>query len=523
MSFFGRIIGRSLTGRATLPIAGLIIVITLATVYSVEQFMSANELKTLNDKATFTVALMSDAAVSPVWDLNNKAAVSLLSSLTSDEDYVGGTINAGTQKGFAVVVGKAASSDGDIKVTHAILREARGEKKEIGTIELTFSPKRVLKNADEMLVNASIVGLIVVLVVCGILFFIIKAFTRPIVQMTSAMADISSGNLDITIPATERMDELGSMAKALGVFRENAEKVKLLAQEQEQAKADAERAKRDMMNKMAQDFQSTVAAVVRNVSDDADTISDKSHEVSKQMSEAETASQDVSRLSSDNLGSIQLVAAAAEELSSSIGEISRRVADNATFATQMSEKASLTSKTVEEMATQAAKIGDVVKLISDIAAQTNLLALNATIEAARAGEAGRGFAVVAAEVKDLASQTGAATEDIAANVSSIQNVVNNAVIEIRDIAQVAQRSQEISTGIAAAVEEQTAATQEISNRVADAAHGTQNVVQSIGIVDASVSSAAVAVKDQLQRSQQMKVRSGELAKKVDEFLTQIRS
>ena len=116
----------------------------------------------------------------------------------------------------------------------------------------------------------------------------------------------------------------------------------------------------------------------------------------------------------------QSVAAATEELTSSIGEISRQVQESSRIAREAVAQAERTDARINELSQAAVRIGDVVKLITAIAEQTNLLALNATIEAARAGEAGRGFAVVAQEVKALAAQTAKATDEIGTQIAGMQ-------------------------------------------------------------------------------------------------------
>ena len=169
----------------------------------------------------------------------------------------------------------------------------------------------------------------------------------------------------------------------------------------------------------------------------------------------------VSAASSQALANVQTVAAATEELSASIGEIGQQATRSSQITTKATNKAQRTDITANGLARFAEKIGEVVKLIQQIASQTNLLALNATIEAARAGEHGKGFAVVASEVKALANQTGKATEEIAAQIQSIQGATQEVVTAIRAIGTTIGEVSEIASVIAAAVEEQGAATHEM--------------------------------------------------------------
>jgi len=190
--------------------------------------------------------------------------------------------------------------------------------------------------------------------------------------------------------------------------------------------------------------------------------------------------------STQTSSNMQAVASGAEELAASVGEISRQSADALSISMQAVKQANETSTIVSGLAIAAQKIGDVVKLINNIAEQTNLLALNATIEAARAGEAGRGFAVVASEVKSLATQTAKATDEISAQIAEVQGTTTSAVNVIEAITQTISRVNEISAAIAASVEEQAAVTQSISSNMQVAAHGVNDINASMNdIADAT--------------------------------------
>ena len=220
--------------------------------------------------------------------------------------------------------------------------------------------------------------------------------------------------------------------------------------------------------------------------------------------------------------SVQTVASASEELTSSIGEISRQVSHSAEIASKAVDAATITNDTIQELAEGSKRIGEVINLINDIAEQTNLLALNATIEAARAGDAGKGFAVVASEVKNLANQTAKATEDIGEQISSIQGSTGEAVSAIASISSTISEMNEIATTIASAVEEQGAATNEISRNVQEAATGTADVSQSIISVKSGAEKTGEASGAVQNSAQQLSDQFNSFRSEIEGFLADIK-
>ena len=227
-----------------------------------------------------------------------------------------------------------------------------------------------------------------------------------------------------------------------------------------------------------------------------------------------------SEAASTNVGS---VAAATEEMTGSVNEIARQVQESSKIAAEAVEQTGKTDARIAELSVAASRIGDVVKLITAIAEQTNLLALNATIEAARAGEAGRGFAVVASEVKQLATQTAKATDEIGAQISSMQAATQESVTAIKEISGTIGRMSDIATLIAAAVEEQGAATQEISRNVAQAAHGTAQVATNITDVSRGANDTGMASSRVLSSAQALSRESGRLKSEVEKFVRTVRA
>ncbi|MBD8902169.1 chemotaxis sensory transducer [Methylobacterium bullatum] len=218
-----------------------------------------------------------------------------------------------------------------------------------------------------------------------------------------------------------------------------------------------------------------------------------------------------------------MVAAAAEELGSSVSEIARQVQGSAGLAQAAVGEANRTVAFVGALRQTSSRIGDMVGMISSIAGQTNLLALNATIEAARAGDAGRGFAVVAAEVKELARQTADATKEIAAQIGEIQSVTDQAVSAIDSITDRIREISDVATSIAAAVDQQGTATQEIVRNVAQASAGTAEVTGNLaGVAHASKDTGAAA-QQVLLVSDQLSSQSEHLSEEIHRFLSTLRA
>ena len=228
-------------------------------------------------------------------------------------------------------------------------------------------------------------------------------------------------------------------------------------------------------NQVVSDFESSIKHVVSGVSSAAQQLQTTAKSMTTNAEMTNHQCSDVAAAAEQASTNVQTFASAAEELTSSINEVSRQVSESTKIGSTAVDEATRANETVNGLAEAAQKIGQVVKLINDIASQTNLLALNATIEAARAGEAGKGFAVVASEVKNLANQTGKATEDIQEQVSQMQNATLMTVDVIKSIMGTIQRMSEISIAVTSAVEEQGAATREIARNVSEAHKRAQEV------------------------------------------------
>jgi methyl-accepting chemotaxis protein len=372
--------------------------------------------------------------------------------------------------------------------------------------------------------TAIVTGGTVMAVIAVIALLVLNsAVTRGITSMTAAMGRLANNDLSVTIPYADRRDEVGEMAKAVQIFKDNAVRVQALeAEQKETERRQAEQRRREMMD-LAGRFEQTVGDIVNAVSTASGRLETSANTLSRSAERAQQVTTTVASASELASTNVQSVASATEELSSSVTEISRQVQESARMAGEAVNQARRTNEQVSELSQAAARIGDVVELINTIAGQTNLLALNATIEAARAGEAGRGFAVVATEVKALAEQTSKATGEIGQQISGIQSATQESVGAIKEISATIERLSEIASTIAAAVEEQGAATQEISRNVQHASQGTKDVSTNIVEVQRGANETGSASSEVLSAAQALSSDSNRLKAEVSRFLNTVRA
>jgi methyl-accepting chemotaxis protein len=383
------------------------------------------------------------------------------------------------------------------------------------------------KAADEMAwVERVALGgsLLVIAVLIGSAAYAFTGVGRPLARLNRAMGEMAAGNLDVTIPGAARGDEVGDVAKTIGVIRGNAEREAVRKQD-EARRFEEERAvqRKADMQRLAGEFEAAVGEIVQGVSsastelEAAATTLTRTADTTQQLSTAAAAA------SEEASANVQSVASASEEMGASVTEIGRQVQESSRISNAAVNQAQKTDERITVLAQAASRIGDVTQLITSIAEQTNLLALNATIEAARAGAAGRGFAVVAQEVKALAAQTAKATSEITTQISEMQVATQDSVAAIKEIGGTIGRISEIATTIASAVEEQGAATQEITRNVQQAAAGTTQVASNISDVSRGAAETGAASTQVLSSAQSLANESNRLKLELGKFLAMVRA
>jgi methyl-accepting chemotaxis protein len=418
-------------------------------------------------------------------------------------------------KAIEVLNGPFSESNKQVEATLAALLGSARNTADGQVVELSDA-------RDFQIMAIAAVSLIGLVIVDGFGIFLARGLARRLRRITAAMAALAGGDMQAEVTAANDRDEIGEMARALQVFKDNMIEARRLETGQRDEQVRKEQ-RQQHVEQSVHEFNGAVNASLQALAEAATELRGASETVSSTALETNVQAAAVSSASEQATGNVRSVAAASQELSASIGEIARQVTHASEMAGRSVGEAERTDSSVRELVDAATRIGESVQLINSIASQTNLLALNATIEAARAGEAGRGFSVVASEVKSLASQTAKATQEIAGQITAIQTATNNVVEAIKGIGGTIGQVNEISVSIASAIEQQGAATQEIVRHTEEVANGTAEVSANIGGVSRGIAATETAATRVLAATEQLGKQTASLRAEVDHFLADIQA
>lgn len=394
----------------------------------------------------------------------------------------------------------------------------------VGSLAVAWDLGAVEATVDGTVREQILVGLAMLALVGALSILLLsRLVTRPLSRVTAAIGEVCAGNLDSPIPYAARGDEIGTLSRAIAVFRDRTRDAGALRRERDEQEARAADERNAATRKLAETFETSVGRSIASVGAAAETMRDLATKLRAAAAESIAKSSESASEAQEASQNMEAISAAAEQMNATLSDIARHIERSSAMAGEAAGNAQSANETLRRLADATDRIGEIVKLINEIAEQTNLLALNATIEAARAGDAGKGFAVVASEVKALAGQTASATDDIRSQVEQIRGVAAESVTIMKDISNMVGHISENTTSVSAAVQEQLAAVSEVTRNIGGAASRTRRVVDtSTVVVDYATRTGGTSAEVETAAGSLAQVAEG-LSGEVDRFLNRVRS
>ncbi|BDW83487.1 chemotaxis protein [Erythrobacter sp. Dej080120_24] len=402
---------------------------------------------------------------------------------------------------------------------------------------------RAAQGADELF--AAITRFLltfVVLTVVGIAISLLGArriigdVTGMITAITGSMQRIAAGKTDSEIPGRERQDEIGAMARALGVFRQSSLELRDLNQTRARdAEAQLARQrelseqmramrleKSQLLDNMASGFEVSVGELITAVSAASEQLKATSRQMVDLAEDSSEQADSASAAMEEATANVTAAAAATDEFALSISEISRQASASAQLARGASELVTTANTKMSDLSQAAVEIGEIAGLIQTIAQRTNLLALNASIEAARGGEAGRGFAVVASEVKELAMQTSNATSSVTEKITAMQESTRSSASDLSGIVTRISELEQAAVMIASAVDQQSVSGEELARNIDTVAAGSAQVGKRLEALRGASEETGTAADDVVASANALGAHAEELRAKAGRFIADVR-
>lgn len=503
-------------------------------------FIDALEFSSIRDRYTRGMNSLTAFMSEPSSALKDDALKSFNAAMFDAEQLAAGSSSPETKVaakriGFRLITHiEAATSLGPLveEGQKAMVEGIVPAVKTIDTVskEALASARAVMDSARSEADQAAAWSTWLMLVITGgavlggiaIALVLVRSIVPPVRGLTRSMQAFANADWQHEVPGISRRDEIGDMARAVLVFRENGVAHDALKSESEREQ-EARFRRQEALEGAIAAFEQASQSVVSAVAQSALELEYAAQSMASTAEEAASQAGSVAAASEQATVSVQGLAEAGDRLSSAITEISERVVMSSRIGSAAVQEAGAVDGQLRELALAGDRIVSVVSLIDGLASQTNLLALNATIEAARAGEAGRGFAVVASEVKALAGQTANATSEIGAIVASIRKVTEQTISAVQGMTRRISEIDQISAAISAAVEEQSATTREIAGNVREAARGAQEVSLNIAGVREASGATGSAAAQVLSASGDLNNQSEQLRQEIDLFLNRVRA
>ncbi|WP_332691431.1 methyl-accepting chemotaxis protein [Bosea sp. (in: a-proteobacteria)] len=532
-----------IAGAAVAIVAVAIVVVVIA----VARYNDGKTRSDLEQKMTSLTTMVVNASPALILARDTTTLSYILESLKRDPDFASGIVaddvvalaTAGrdeearlslTPNNLAKVLGRepwdALGEQSPLQledktyITKLLVVRVGGHQKQIGYVALRFDKTRLVARAAwEQFVTIGF-GLGLLTVLGPLLWFSLSRTMKPLKSMTKAIVSISDGKLDTPIDATGRRDEIGAIARALGVLKVRLGERATLQEQRFSTEAER-RSQQQRVDEAIAMFRAEVGVALEAFKSNADRMGEASSELARVAAESSERAARAAQNSQGASANVESAAQAAEEMGAAIREVEFQVRRVRTEIVEAASASRDTAGSVHALDETARAIGEVVNLIRDIAAQTNLLALNATIEAARAGEAGRGFAVVAAEVKSLASQTADATDRIVSQVSAIQGATGEVVGAIQNIANRMGAIENFANSVATSIEQQAIATGEIASGVAMASTSALSVSSDLCVLADSVEETGRSAEQVRHAAGEVSAQAMRLDSTVDQFLKRV--